>query len=47
MGDVISCPFPNFNGTTIEIWEYKTNLIPAFYWASDYYMLGLKLIHVK
>ena len=26
--DEIIYPFPNFNGATIEVWEWMNNLIP-------------------
>ena len=28
--DEITYPFPNFNGTTVEIWELISNFIPHF-----------------
>ena len=28
--DEIIYPFPNFNGATVEIWEWKNNLIAHF-----------------
>ena len=28
VGDEITYPFPNFNGATIEIWEWMGNFIP-------------------
>ena len=28
--DEITYPFPNFNGCTVEVWEWKTNFIPHF-----------------
>ena len=28
--DVITYPFPNFNGATIEVWEWISNFIPHF-----------------
>ena len=28
--DEIPYPFPNFNGTAIEVWEWTSNLIPHF-----------------
>ena len=30
MWDEITDPFPNFNGTTIEVWEWISNVIPHF-----------------
>ena len=30
MWDDITYQFPNFNGTTVEIWESISNLIPHF-----------------
>ena len=26
--DKITCPFPNFNGATVEVWEWISNFIP-------------------
>ena len=46
MWEEITYPFANFNGATVEIWEWISNSIPH-YQACDYlYMLGLKLNHV-
>ena len=28
--DEITYPFPNFNGCTIEVWEWISNFIPHF-----------------
>ena len=28
--DEITYPFPNFNGRTIEVWEWISNFIPYF-----------------
>ena len=37
--DEITYPFLDFNGTTIEIWEWENNF--TCYWACDYFtMLG-------
>ena len=42
----ITDPSPNFNGATVEVWEWISNFIPH-YWARDYQsMPTLKLIHV-
>ena len=30
MWDEITYPFPNFNGTPIEVWEWISNFIPCF-----------------
>ena len=30
MWDKITCPFPNFNGCTVEVWEWISNFIPHF-----------------
>ena len=51
MWDEITYPFPNFNGATVEVWEWITNLISHFMMGvisnSDLLsMLGFKLIHV-
>ena len=47
MWDEITYPFPNFNGCTVEVWEWISNIIPHFTGECDYLsMLGIKLIHV-
>ena len=28
--DVITNPFPKFNGAVVEVWEWISNLIPRF-----------------
>ena len=28
--DEITYPFPNVNGTTVEVWEWMNNFIPYF-----------------
>ena len=39
--------FPNYNGATVEDWEWLSHLI-LLYWACDYLpMLWLKSIHVN
>ena len=30
MWDEIDYPFPNFNGYTVEIWDWLSNFIPHF-----------------
>ena len=48
--DGITYPFPNFNGATIEVWEWLSNFVPHFTWHFIAYpisMVGLKLIHVN
>ena len=30
MWDEITYPFPNFNGATVEIWEWMINFIPHY-----------------
>ena len=30
MGDEITYPFPNFNGFSVEVWEWIKNFIPHF-----------------
>ena len=30
MSDEIIYPFPNFNGCTVEVWEWASNLISQF-----------------
>ena len=44
----ITYPFPNFNGATVEVWEWISNFISHFtHRACDYLsMLGFKLYHV-
>ena len=32
----ITYPFPNFNGYTVEVWEWISNFIPLLYWACNY-----------
>ena len=46
--DGITYTFPNFHGTTSEVWECISNVIhPTLYWAYDYLSrIGFKLIHV-
>ena len=42
----ITCPFTNFNGCTVEVWEWISN--PPLYDGCDYLsMSGLKLNNVK
>ena len=42
--DAITCPFPSFNGCTVEVWEWISNFIPNFivdvitYTCRDYYL---------
>ena len=43
--DEITYPLPNFNGTTVENWEWVCNFIPHY--VRDASMIGLKLIHVS
>ena len=44
LGEMIY-PFPNFNGATVEVWEW---VHPRLYWSCDYLsMMGLKLNHVN
>ena len=46
--DEITYPFPNFNGCTVEVWEWISDFIPYFYNGCNYLsMLGLTLIHVS
>ena len=46
--DKITYPFPNFDFSTIEVWEWISYFYSTLYWACDYlYMLRLKLIHVS
>ena len=30
MWDAIFIPFPNFDGCTVEVWEWLSNLIPIY-----------------
>ena len=51
--DEITYPFPNFNGCTVEIWEWISNLMttqfhPTLCWSCDYLcMLVSNLIHIS
>ena len=36
VSDEIAYPFPNFNGCTIEVWEWINNFIPHFYNECNY-----------
>ena len=45
MGE-ITYPFPNFNGTTVEVWEWISNFIPYFTECDQLSLLGLDLIPV-
>ena len=46
--DEISYPFPNFNGCTVEVYEWISNFILHFYSACDYLsVLGLNLNRVS
>ena len=46
--DEITYPFPNFNGTTIEVWERISNFIPHFIRDVITYPAGLnQLNHVS
>ena len=48
VGDEITYPFPNFNSTAVEVWEWISNFIPTLYWACDYLsVLGFQLIYVS
>ena len=48
MWDEITHPFPYFNGTSIEIWEWKSNFISHFIMDSIIYSyLGVKLTDVS
>ena len=45
--DDITCPFPNFNGTAVHVWEWISNFNPHFArqaW-NDLSILGGRLIH--
>ena len=40
--------FPNFSGFTVEVWGWKNNFKPAFYYVCDYIsMLESKIIQVR
>ena len=46
----ITYPYPNFNGCTVEVWEWKSNLISHFTGLVITYPcwdLGFKSIHVS
>ena len=45
--DGINYPLSNFNGCTVEIWEWTNNFIPHFYGCNYLSMLGLELNHVS
>ena len=32
VGDEITCPFPNFNGVTVDVWERKQNSPHISWW---------------
>ena len=44
----ITYPFPNFNGATVEVWEWLSNFIPhvysylahGYYYSNCYYPIG-------
>ena len=45
--DEITYPFPNFNGTVVEVWKWISILIPHFIMGCNQLSItGLKLIHV-
>ena len=44
MWDEIIYPIPNFNGCTVEVWEWKSNFVLGCNFLS---MLGLKVDHVS
>ena len=47
MGE-ITYPFSNFNGCTVEVWEWKSNFVLDFYNGCNYFsVLGLNLNHVS
>ena len=47
VGCSITYPFPNFNGCTVEVWEWISNSIFTYYDKYNYLStLELKLIHV-
>ena len=46
--DEITYPFPNFNGFTVEVWEWICDFVPHnLTYEDDLSMLRLKLIHVS
>ena len=48
MWDEIIDPFPNFNGTTVEVWEWIRNFIPHFTgYVISYQCWDLKVTHVS
>ena len=42
----ITYPFPNFNGCTIEVWEWISNFIPQFTMGVILIHAEIKVIHV-
>ena len=45
--DYITYPFPNFNGTTVEIWEWISNISHIYNSCNYLSMPRLTLIHVN
>ena len=47
--DEITYPFPNFNGSTIEVWEWISNFIlqSIVHVITYLHLIGLKLIHIS
>ena len=44
----ITYPFPNFNGCTVELWEWISNSISPFYDGCNYLsMMGLKFNYIN
>ena len=47
MWNEITHPFPNFNGTTVEVWDWISNIISHITGHVILCMLGFKLNHVS
>ena len=45
--DEITSLFPNFNGSTVEVWDWTSNFIPYIIGCNYLSTLGLKLNHVS
>ena len=45
--DEITCPFPNSNGATVEVWEWVNYFISIFITDVITYTCGIKLIEVS
>ena len=43
MWDAIIYPLPNFNGATIEVWQWISNFIPHFKWIKLHIQAGIEV----